>query len=126
MEEEAGDTTIEEADVAELSGMDAEGLMAKFPFLNQGVDDSVASLQGDLEGATTVELARQSGEPIALRVTGTSVDTEESFTHVYPEDTTAFSGGRRRSRLKKQARRTQRKRRNRKGKQLRKLTTRRR
>jgi hypothetical protein len=35
-------------------------------------------------------------------------------------------GGRRRSRLKKQARRTQRKRRNRKGKQLRKLTTRRR
>lgn len=77
----------------------------------------------------TIEVTKEDGIPTKVVLDGKTFSQDEFIAaategDAEPEDEP--EGGRRRSRLKKQARRTQRKRRNRKGKQLRKLTTRRR
>ena len=129
MEEEAGVKVTNYADIEKLKSADQgslSGIIEELPPL--GIVDE-GELLGILMGATKVEVARRGDDVVAVRINGEPEDTESETPYpVIYGDETVFDdvGGRRRSRLKKQARRTQRKRRNRKGKQLRKLTTRRR
>lgn len=76
----------------------------------------------------TIEVIKEAGIPTKVVLDGKTFSQDDFIAAATKGDTESEDEpeGGRRSRLKKQARRTQRKRRNRKGKQLRKLTTRRR
>lgn len=86
---------------------------------------------GYFNGATEFHVAFQQDKPVAVHMKG-ETEEGESFDETYPSGHPAFSaagtglGGKRRSRLHKQARRTKRNRRNLKHRKLRKLSTRRR
>jgi hypothetical protein len=125
MEEEP--VEVEETiDVTEEDALgDFQALVGKTGWVYEDGD-----VQGAFAGATkTITVVKVDDKPIRFILDDaaqTTIESGEDLTTAAAKTGEDTTGSSRRSRLKKQARRTQRKRRNRKGKQLRKLTTRRR
>lgn len=122
-----GPSKVAPAEETETIRVEDEGARDRFQTL---VSDAGWSVEvGEVDGvfdttSKTIEVTKEDGKPVKFVLDGTRTLTSGEDLSREAE----MEGGRRRrsSRLQKQARRTQRNRRNRKGKQLRKLTTRRR